>query len=75
MTKAEVIFQEMVQTLGLPIEISILNSDFLMFYLFNLTIFSRCSLSTNKIDSLSHLILLTKEMLPLNSVIQLWKLE
>ena len=75
MTKAEVIFQEMVQTLGLPIEISILNSDFLMFYLFNLTILSRCSLSTNKIDSLSHLILLTKEMLPLNSVIQLWKLE
>lgn len=47
MTKAEVIFQEMVQTLGLPIEINILNSGFLMFYLFNLTILSRCSLSTN----------------------------
>ena len=47
MTKAEVIFQEMVQTLGLPIDINVLNFDFLMFYLSNLTILSRCSLSTN----------------------------
>lgn len=57
LTKTEVIFQEMIQIWGLPIEINILSCYFFAPW------YSRCSLNRYWIDSPRHLILLSKEKL------------